>query len=93
MSNNYKGCFFHVKQKSGYFVTWYFLHEQQNKTKHVLENFFSLLKMGLTKKGGCSYSETSHSFHKGVGGVTLFDPEKVPCKRPLVGTHISCCQY
>lgn len=31
MSSNYKGCFFHVNKSLGT-SSWYFLHEQQNKT-------------------------------------------------------------
>ena len=52
MSNNYKGCFFHVNKSLD---TLLYISYMNNKTKHVLENIFFLLKMGLTKEGGCSY--------------------------------------
>lgn len=64
MMSNYKGCFFHVNKSLDSLLC--VISYMNNKTKHVLENFFSLLKMGLTKKGGFSYSESSHSFTKGV---------------------------
>lgn len=57
----------------------------------MLENFFFLLKMGFIKKGGCFYFEISYFFYKGVGGVILFDFEKVSCKRLFVGIYIFCC--
>lgn len=40
---------FPCKQKPGYFVTCYFLHEEQQQQK-LIEKFF-LLKMGAYKKG------------------------------------------
>lgn len=64
MSSNYKGCFFHVNKSLGTLLRG--ISYMNNKTKHVLENFFSLLKKGLTKQRGCSYSESGHSFTNGV---------------------------
>ena len=55
---------FPCKQKPGHFVTWYFLHEQQNKT--CVREFLLPTKKGLTKQRGCSSSESGHSFTKGI---------------------------
>lgn len=48
MSSNYKGCFFHVNKSLGTLLRG--ISYMNNKTKHVLENFFSLLKKGLQNR-------------------------------------------
>lgn len=64
MSSNYKGCFFHVNKSLGTLLCG--ISYMNNKTKHVLREFLLPTKKGLTKQRGCSYSESSHSFTKGV---------------------------
>lgn len=77
------------KQKPGYFKRSSYMKIKM----HVKENFFFSTKNGGLRKWRLFLILILAILCQKSLGLTSLDPKKVPHKRPLIKTHISCCQY